>query len=299
MALTMLIDSSSLIYRAWFAVPDTVRAPDGRSVNGAYGFLNMLARLIDQYRPAEVACAWDDDWRPQWRVDLLESYKAHRVAAAAEGAEAADSIDDQIDLLFDLLPLLGITVLGAKDFEAEDVIGSLAARAGGQVAIVSGDRDLFQLVRDPDVWILYPKRGVSDLVTINETYIRERYGIPGRAYADFAILRGDPSDGLPGVRGIGEKTAAALIATHGSIEAVVAAAESGNGAGALGKVQSSIDYIKRAMRVVRITDEAPVGEPDLRMGDADPTAGATASLLGLGGPVERLRAAIEGREPQP
>ncbi len=295
MGLMMLIDSSSLIYRAYFAVPDTVRAPDGRAMNGAYGFLNMLARLIDEYRPDEFACAWDDDWRPQWRVDLIESYKAHRVAEVAQAAEAVESIDDQIELLSELLPVLGLTVIGAPDFEAEDVIGSLAARARGQVAIVSGDRDLFQLVRDPDVWILYPKRGVSDLVRVDESYISERYGIPGHAYADFATLRGDPSDGLPGVRGIGEKTAAALISTHGSLEAVMEAAAAGPGSAPLGKVRGSLDYLERAARVVRITTAAPVGEPDLQMRAADPTMEATAELLGLSGPVERLRAAIDRR----
>lgn len=293
MDLTLLIDSSSLIYRAWFAVPDTVRAPDGRAMNGAYGFLNMLARLIDDLRPTYVGCAWDDDWRPQWRVDLIESYKAHRVAAVEEGEEAAESIDDQIDILYDLLPLLGVKVIGAKHYEAEDVIGALIPGAPGKVVIVSGDRDLFQLVRDPDVWILYPKRGVSDLIKVDEAYIRERYGIPGRAYADFATLRGDPSDGLPGVKGIGEKTAAALITTHGSLDAVIEAARAGASAGPLAKVRAQLDYVERAARVVRITDEAPIDDPDLSLGRPDPSAAATAELLGLSGPVERLRQAIE------
>lgn len=289
--LTVLVDSWSLIYRAFFAVPVSVRAPDGRPVNAARGFLSMLARLVAELRPASLACAWDDDWRPQWRVDLIESYKAQRVAAPGEESE---DIDQQIELIAELLDLAGVAVVGAEGCEAEDVIGALLGRARGKVAIVSGDRDLFQLVRDPDVWVLYPKRGVSDLVVVDEAEIERRYGIPGRAYADFAILRGDPSDGLPGVRGIGERTAASLIATYGSLEGVIREAGGGALTRPLAKVAASLDYLERAARVVRIAADAPIGRVDVRLPRCppDPSLGERAERLGLAGPVERLLSAI-------
>lgn len=292
---TLLIDAWSIIYRAYFALPETIVAPDGTAVNAAYGFLTMLARLVSDHRPRSLACAWDDDWRPQWRVDLIESYKSHRVATDDDDVE--ETLDVQMDLIAELLDLAGIAVVGAEGYEAEDVIGTLIARAKGRVAIVSGDRDLFQLVRDPNVWVLYPKRGVSDLTVVDEAEIRSRYGIPGRAYADFAVLRGDPSDGLPGVPGIGEKTASALIAAHGTLENVVKAASRGTPSGPLAKVAAHLDYIERATIVVRIRDDAPVGDADLRLPShpPDPQLEARAKEAGLGGAVSRLLAAIDGR----
>ena len=291
--LTLLVDASSLIYRAYFSVPDTVRSDDGTPVNGAYGFLNMLARLIADLRPAAVGCCFDADWRPQWRVDLLDSYKAHRVAA--EG-EPEDPVEAQIPMIEDLLTLAGIAAVGAPDCEAEDVIATLAKRIKRKpIAIVSGDRDLFQLVRDPYVWVLYPKRGVSDLVRVDEKWIEEKYGIPGRSYADFAILRGDPSDGLPGVPGVGEKTATLLIAKHGSLEGVVRASK-GATSGPLGKVAVAEDYVRRAADVVRMKGDCSVPEIDLSLGrqPVSRKLGKLATELSLSGPVGRLTAALAG-----
>ncbi|HJT38101.1 MAG TPA: 5'-3' exonuclease [Actinomycetota bacterium] len=289
--LTLLVDASSLIYRAFFAVPDTVRAPDGTQVNAAYGFLEMISNLAVAYRPRYMVACLDDDWRPQWRVDLIDSYKTHRVAA--EDAEVLPSPEDQIDLIVELLGMAGVATLGAEGYEAEDVIGALVPRAPGEVAIVSGDRDLFQLVRDPTVRVLYPKRGVSDLAVIDETEIEARYGIPGARYFDFAVLRGDPSDGLPGVRGIGEKTASSLIAKYGSLDAVVAASK-GATSGPLAKVAASLDYIERARTVVRIASEAPIGNVDASFPQHGPhdKLAATAEANGLSGPVKRLIAAM-------
>jgi 5'-3' exonuclease len=291
--LTLLVDASSLIYRAFFAVPDTVRAPDGTPVNAAHGFLEMVSSLALAYRPAYLVAALDDDWRPQWRVDLIDSYKTHRVATMEEAAAAGPTPEDQIELIVGLLDMAGVASAGAEGYEAEDVIGVLAARAPGPVAIVSGDRDLFQLVRDPKVRVLFPRRGVSDLAVIDEGEIEKRYGIPGRRYFDFAVLRGDPSDGLPGVRGIGEKTAAALIAKYGSLDAVVKAAR-GAAAGPLAKVASSLDYIERARTVVRIASDAPVDDVDASFPrhDPDPALLRVAEANGLSGPVKRLLAAM-------
>lgn len=289
----VLVDGSSLAYRAFFAVPDTVRAPDGSAVNAAHGFISMLARLIADLRPRGCAVALDDDWRPQWRVDLVPEYKAHRVADGETAAEE-DPVEEQIALIARLLDPAGIAVVGAADCEAEDVIGALARSVRGPVAIVSGDRDLFQLVRDPHRWVLYPKRGVTDLVRVDEAEIERRYGIPGRSYADFAVLRGDPSDGLPGVRGIGEKTAAALIARYGSLAAVIRAAK-GAASGPLAKVSASLDYVRRAEEVVRIGARLRLPKTDLRLPrhPPKPRLRAEAKRTGLAGPVERLLAAIE------
>lgn len=293
-----------MLYRAFFSTPESVKADDGRTMNAAYGFLNMLSRLIVDREPDLLGCATDEDWRPQWRVDLIPSYKTHRTAEErdTQAAHAEDELAHQVGPLFELLAKAHIPVAGVEGFEAEDVIGALAARAPGPVEIVSGDRDLFQLVRDPDICVLYPKRGVSELTRVDEAYIAEKYSIPGRSYGEFALLRGDPSDGLPGVPGIGEKSAAALINKHGSIEAVVAAALQSDGAGPLGKVRGSVDYIDRAAKVVLIRPEdVPLGDVDL----ARPTADAADELLrtaegyGLVGPVKRLIAALrraEGRE---
>jgi 5'-3' exonuclease len=238
-------------------------------------------------------CALDDDWRPAWRVELIDSYKTHRLAG--EDEVAGPNPEDQIPLIVEILDAAGIATAGAESYEAEDVIGALAARALGPVSIVSGDRDLFQLVRDPDVRVLYPKRGVSDLITIDEAEIERRYAIPGRRYFDFAVLRGDPSDGLPGVRGIGEKTAAQLIAKYGDIDAVVKASKGAIG-GPLAKVASALDYIERACKVVRIATEAPVGIVNARFPQHDPKPGLEekAEAHGLGGPLKRLLAAVAG-----
>lgn len=258
----------------------------------------MLARLVFDREPAFLACAADLDWRPQWRVDLIESYKTHRTETTRteQAAHAEDELEHQVPLIFEILELCGVAVVGVPDFEAEDVIGALIPRAPGKVEIVSGDRDLFQLVQDPDVVVLYPKRGVSELVKVDEAYISQKYGIPGRAYGDYALLRGDPSDGLPGVPGIGEKTASALITRYGSVAAVVEAAISGDGAGPLGKVRSAIDYIDRAGRVVLITPDVPVGQVDVtrpRKVEEGPVLKMAADH-GLQSPARRLIAALCG-----
>jgi 5'-3' exonuclease len=285
---TLLVDAASLIYRAFFSTPDTVTAPDGMPINAAYGFLNMLARLVADRDPDFLVCCDDVDWRPQWRVDLVPSYKTHRVGVPLP------LLDAQMPVIYEVLDAVGVPTAGVAEWEAEDVIGALIPRCPGRVEIVSGDRDLFQLVRDPDVVVLYPLRGVSELSLINERYIERKYGIPGRAYGDYAILRGDTSDGLPGVPGIGEKTAQALINKFGSLSAVVEAAMTGDGTGALGKVRKGLDYVDRATQVVLISDEAPVGEVDMTRpsGERTPELMALAERYGLKNPVERLLTAL-------
>ena len=300
--LTLLVDASSLLYRAYFSTPDSVRSPSGAPINAAHGFFGMLARLVADHDPARLACAVDEDWRPAWRVDLLPEYKAARVAGAATAEQTAadDEVGRQSVYCFKLLEGLGVAVAGFEACEAEDVIGTLAererARPGARVAIVSGDRDLFQLVRDPEVYVLYPVRGVTEMLRVDEAEVTRRYGIPGRAYADFAVLRGDPSDGLPGVKGIGEKTAASLLNTYGSLDEIVRAAQATPGAGALSRVAAHLDYVERARRVVAIPRDLPLPEIalDRPRKPAIPEVTALADALGLAGAVGRLSAALEG-----
>ena len=285
----LLVDASSLIYRAFFSTPDTVKAPGGMQVNAAHGFINMLARLVADRDPDLLACGTDVDWRPQWRVDLIPGYKTHRL-----DLPAVPQLDAQMPLIEELVAACGVAVVGCPGYEAEDVIGALVPRCPGKVEIVSGDRDLFQLVRDPDVAVLYPKRGVTDMVTVDEAYVADKYGIPGRAYGDFALLRGDTSDGLPGVPGIGEKTAALLIARYGSLQAVIEEANICDGAGALGKVKKSLDYLRKASSVVMISADIPLPEVELARPRTEPGPEVyeKAEQYGLRNAVTRLVAAL-------
>ncbi len=278
-AMVLLIDYSSLLYRAFHSLPDTI------PMRGVYGFLNMLARLLGDHHPTELGIAVDDDWRPAFRVEALPSYKHHRVAA--EGEE--DPIAPQEAVGREVLTALGFSVVGAAGFEAEDVIATLTARARKPVAIVSGDRDLFALVRDPDVRVLYPQTGVSKLTIVDEAEITRRYCIPGRAYGGFALLRGDPSDGLPGVPGIGEKTAAKLIAEYGSVDAILSAPSLPPSVAR--RLDAARDYLAAAMRVVLPVIDVPLPPISLALprSPADPAAlDALAETYELAGPLRRV-----------
>ena len=236
----LLVDGSSLIFRAFYALPpDKIKAADGRPVNAVRGSLDNLARLISDRRPRAVALATDEDWRPAWRVEALPGYKAHRVAEPVPPL-----LIPQMPLITALLEAAGVPVMGVAGYEAEDVVASLAAKIDGRVVIYSGDRDLFALVRDPDRVVLYPERG--GLAEITEAEVERRYGIPGRRYADYAVLRGDPSDGLPGLRGVGDRQAAALVRRWGGVAELLAGAELND---------TARDYLQRASRVVMpVTD---------------------------------------------
>ncbi len=287
---TLLVDAPSLIYRALFSTPDTIRTPDGTPINAAYGFLRMLARLIADHDPDFLCCAADEDWRPDWRVELLPAYKQQRAEPGSAQEKAEDLLAPQVPAAYRILELCGIQVVGHMGYEAEDIIGTLAARAPGRVAIFSGDRDLFQLVEDPRCFVLYPIRGVSNLDVVDESYIANRYGIPGRAYHDFAVLRGDPSDGLPGVRGIGEKLASSLVARYGSLDNIIEQAEAGQPGVPIQKVKRDLDYVKRARQVVAIQTDAPIPDIDLTRPRNVPGKDvlAEAKRHGLAGPVRSL-----------
>ena len=226
----MVLDSASMYFRAFFGVPE-VTSDDGTPVNAVRGFLDFISRLVGEYRPSHLVCAWDNDWRPQWRVDLLPTYKAHRVVAAIPGPrpdieEVPDPLEVQIPIILEVLDAAGLCVVGADGFEADDVIGTLATGASMPVDVVTGDRDLFQLVDNANgVRVLYIARGVGKHERMTDELVVEKYSVLPSQYADFATLRGDASDGLPGVAGVGDKTAASLLLKFGDLRGIVAAAE--------------------------------------------------------------------------
>jgi 5'-3' exonuclease len=272
----LLLDGSSLIFRAFFGVPRTVVSPAGAPVNAVRGFLDYLTRFVAEMRPTNMVVASDDDWRPQFRVDALPSYKSHRTAEPIP-----PELEPQMPVIDDVLEAIGISRIGVPGFEAEDVIASLLQHARGRVDIVSGDRDLFALVRDPDIRVLYPK-GAGQLEVIDEAEISQRYGIPGRAYGDFAILRGDPSDGLPGLPGVGVKKAADLVRRHGGLEGLLRDGR---------LTDADRDYLARAMRVVLPVTTIPLPVPHAAVPSAPRDPDRLLALQrehGLGGAIERL-----------
>jgi 5'-3' exonuclease len=292
-SLTLLIDAPSLFYRALFSTPDDISTPEGKPINAAYGFFRMIARLIGDQDPDFIACAADENWRPEWRVKLIEGYKAERAEPGSAQEKAEERLASQVPVIYELLELCGIRVVGHADCEAEDIIGTLSARAPGRVAIFSGDRDLWQLVEDPRVIVIYPIRGVSVVDVVDEAYIESKFGIPGRAYKDYAVLRGDASDGLPGVRGIGQKIAASLVARHGSLDAIVEAAERGDSGLSLGKVRRELNYVRRADQVVTIPRDLPLPELDLtRPRQVDDAVIEKAGRWGLASPIRSLVASL-------
>ncbi len=296
----MLFDTASLYFRAFHGLPSSLQASDGRPVNAVRGLLDFLARFISEYSPSQVACCWDQAWRPTWRVALLPSYKAHRVAH--DDVELVpDDLVAQVPLIRDVLDALGLPIVGAPDCEADDVIGTLATRSELPVDVVTGDRDLFQLVDDArNVRVLYCGRGVANHDRVDAAWLRARYGVDGAGYVDFAVLRGDPSDGLPGVAGIGEKTAAKLIDEYGDLDNVIAAASARRlPATMTAKLAASIDYLGPAREVVAVRTDAPVPDLDLTLPSlpADPVRfAALAEELNLGGAAVRVVKALAGQE---
>lgn len=241
----LLVDGSSLIFRAFFGNPKTFHGPDGSLVNAARGFFESLARYLLDRRPRHLAVATDEDWRPAFRVDLLPSYKSHRVAEPIP-----PELAPQMPVIMSFLAALGIDAVGAAGYEAEDVIASLAARIDGSIEILSGDRDLFALVRDPDIKVLYPS--IKGMTVVDEAEVEKTYAIPGRAYADFAALRGDPSDGLPGLPGVGPQKAAGLVQRYGGVEGLLEA-------GVLSARDA--EYLERAWKVVAPVTDIPLEMP--------------------------------------
>ncbi|KAB2362788.1 5'-3' exonuclease [Actinomadura montaniterrae] len=300
----MLLDTPSLYFRAFYGVPESVTAPDGTPVNAVRGLIDMIARLVQDRSPDRLVCCMDADWRPAFRVEALPSYKAHRVAEDG-GDQTPDALEAQLPVIDAVLDAFGLARAGVPGYEADDVIGTLAVRgaADGPVDIVTGDRDLFQLVDDAGpVSVLYTARGIRNLQVMGEAEVAAKYGIPGRGYGDYATLRGDPSDGLPGVPGVGDKTAAALITRFGSVDGILAALDAGitDGfpAGARKRMEAARDYLASAETVVRVVTD--IDAPELaKLDDRLPAEPRDAEALveladawNLSSPVNRLLNAL-------
>ena len=315
----LLLDGASMWFRSFFGVPSSITAPDGRPVNAVRGFIDSVATLITRERPGRLVVCLDLDWRPQFRVDLIPSYKAHRVAVETSNLEfdsgepdleeVPDELTPQVDMIMELLDAFGIATAGAVGYEADDVLGTLAAaERRDPVVVVSGDRDLLQLVDDdpPPVRVLYLGRGLSNATMFGPAEVAEKYGVPahraGPAYAELALLRGDPSDGLPGVPGVGEKSAATMLAQYGSLAEILAAAHDPKSKLAKAfraKLLAATDYIEAAGPVVRVAHDAPVrfstDDDRLPLTAADPARVAElASAYGVGSSIGRLQKALDG-----
>jgi 5'-3' exonuclease len=274
-----IVDAASLYFRAYFGIPESAaKAPDGSPVNAVRGFLDMVATLVRTRRPDRLVCAMDADWRPAWRVALLPEYKSQRLTGAG-GELVPDNLVPQVPIIEDMLEALGICAVGVAGYEADDVIGALAAREPGPVEVATGDRDLFQVIDDDrGVTVLFCGRGVANLEVMDAGALLTRCGVLPSAYADFAALRGDPSDGLPGVAGIGEKTAARLIDRYGGLDGILGALDdpkAGFAPGVRAKLIAGRDYLDAARKVVLVAPDVPVKPQDFTL----PTAPADGERL--------------------
>jgi len=297
----MLLDSGSLWYRAYYGMPDTLTASDGTPVNAIRGFLDMSARLITTYNPNRLVVCLDGDWRPSWRVELFPGYKANRLEDEESEEEAEpDTLTPQIPILLDLLDEFGIAMVGVDDFEADDVMATYAHTHPGPTRIVTGDRDLFQLVDDArDIKVAYLAKGISAHDLVDLSFISQKYSIPGDRYALFATFRGDASDGLPGVKGIGEK-GAALIASHFATidDAINAARESDERlpAALARKIVAGEEYLSIAPTVVNCARNVPLPQIELAMPSAPSDLSRIYELkekYSLGASVDRLISALK------
>jgi 5'-3' exonuclease len=300
----MLLDSASLYFRAFYGVPDQRRSPDQPPTNAVRGFLDMITTLVTAHHPTHLVACWDNDWRPAFRVNAIPTYKAHRLA---EGSllheDSPEDLTPQVPLIVDALQALGIARIGSDGYEADDVIGTLAHRARGQqlVDVVTGDRDLFQLVDDDaGVRVLYTARsGVRDPDVVTQGFLQSKYCVPtGQAYADLATLRGDTSDGLPGVAGIGEKSAATLINRYGDLASLRRALAEGDPQikGAQRKrLEAASAYLDVAPVVVQVALDAPIPDFDAslprQVGDVT-LLSSLASGYGLTHPLNRVLNAL-------
>ncbi|WP_200913063.1 5'-3' exonuclease [Arthrobacter sp. Leaf69] len=306
----MLLDTASLYFRAFYGVPDTIRRADGTPVNAVRGLLDMIARLTADHEATHLVACWDDDWRPQWRVDLIPTYKSHRVAEVVEGAPDVEIVPDgltaQIPMIRRVLDLAGIAVVGAASHEADDVVGTYASHAEFPVDVVTGDRDLFQVVDDArQVRVVYTARGMRNLEVLTDAVVVEKYRVLPVQYADYATLRGDSSDGLPGVADIGEKTAASLLGDYGTLDGLLtAAADAGSGlsASVRSKLAAAADYLAVAPAVVGVVRDLELPTLEEAGAELRPVAGESrvelerlAADWNLGGSVRRLLKALDRR----
>ncbi len=296
----LLLDSAGLYFRAFYAVPTSITAPDGTPVNAVRGFADMVANLVTTRRPTELVACWDEDWRPAWRVELLPSYKTHRLAGTGDAEAEPDELSAQVPIIADLLAALGLARVGAPGYEADDVVATLAAFYASPtrpVEVVTGDRDLLQVVSE-HVKVLYVGGGMGRARLFDDAAVVAEHGVHARQYADYALLRGDPSDGLPGVPGIGPKTAAGLLGTFGDLAGLLAAADAGDPRmrpGVRSGLLAHRSYLIAGQQVVRAA-RVPLPERldvTIPPRPADPEALARlAATWGIESAVMRLRKAL-------
>lgn len=296
----LLIDSASLWYRAYYGMPDTLLSPQGEPINAVKGFIDMTARLVNHYKPDRLVLCLDGDWRPSWRVELFPDYKANRLDDEGEEELEPDLLTPQVPLILDFFEVAGIPLVGVDDYEADDVIATYSKNEKGPIRIVTGDRDLFQLVDDKrDVAVAYLAKGISNHDLVNLKWISEKYGIPGERYALFAMIRGDASDGLPGIRGIGEKGAAAIAQTFDSMESVIEAAQKEDDRlhpTHRKKIMADLSYASIAEKLVSCATEIRLPNVDLEIPRQPHDRRYLEGLkkdYGLGASVDRLFAALD------
>jgi 5'-3' exonuclease len=295
----MLLDSASLWYRAYYGMPDTLLSPSGLPVNAIRGYLDMTARLVSIYKPNRLVACIEGDWRPSWRVDIFPAYKANRLEVGSEEEEEPETLTPQIPILLDLIDAFGIPMVGVDDYEADDVMATFATNEKGPIRVVTGDRDLFQLVDDKrDVKVVYLARGISNHDLVGIDWVAQKYGIPGDRYALFAMFRGDPSDGLPGVKGIGEKGAALIANNFATVDAAIEGARNAHAAltpALAKKIVEGIEYLKIAPTLVNCARDVALPSMTLdipKKPDDLSTIYAMKEEYGLGASVDRLIAAL-------
>jgi 5'-3' exonuclease len=295
----MLLDSASLWYRAYYGMPDTLLSPSGLPVNAIRGYLDMTSRLVSMYKPNRLVACIEGDWRPSWRVDLWPEYKANRLEVGSDEEEEPETLTPQIPILLDLIDAFGIPMVGVDDYEADDVMATFATKEKGPIRVVTGDRDLFQLVDDKkDVKVVYLAKGITNHDLVDTAFVANKYSIPGDRYALFAMFRGDPSDGLPGVKGIGEK-GAALIANHFSTaDEALRGALAGHEAlpAALAKkIIAGEEYLKIAPTLVHCARDVALPSMDLSIPKKPSDLSQIYQMkeeYGLGASVDRLISAL-------
>ena len=294
----MLLDSASLWYRAYFGMPDTLLSPAGMPVNAIRGYLDMTSRLLVKYKPDRLVACLEGDWRPSWRVELFPDYKLNRVDDEGEEDEP-DTLGPQIPVLLDVLDALGIAMVGVDDYEADDLMATFSVKQQGPIRIVTGDRDLFQLVDDKrDVKIVYLAKGISNHDLVDLRWINDKYQIPGDRYALFAMIRGDSSDGLPGIRGIGEKGAANIANQFSSLGEVMKAAESSDErltANIRKKLLESAAYAAIAPKLVGCALDVSIPQMEISMPLKPKSMNKIEELkeeYGLGASIDRIVSAL-------
>jgi 5'-3' exonuclease len=257
----MLVDIATVYYRAYFSQPDSLKSPDGRTINAVRGTLEALTYFVAEFEPEHLVTAWDLDWRPEWRVELLDTYKTARVAAEDE-EQMPETLDDQVDMIRQILTDWNVPCVGLDGYEADDIVAQYARTSQQKTFVVSGDRDLFQLIDDSKpVHVLFTGTGISRHTYVDGDHIQTKYGISAQQYGEFSVLRGDASDGLPGVKGVGEKTAAKLLSEFGTIAECLKAAKKSDPRITPRIAQNLIEheeYIDKAKQVVLLTQKIKV-----------------------------------------